>query len=130
MCRKRLGAARLVQALAHFLAGLEERHGFLLDRNMRAGARVAAGARGPMFHGKRAKAAKLDAVTMRHGARDLVEDRVDDVLDVALIEMWILAGDALDKFGLDHDAVLPSQLDPGGCQSARRPSRFSRSTAC
>ena len=31
----------LVQPLAHFLAGLEERHGLLLDIDMDAGARVA-----------------------------------------------------------------------------------------
>src|SRR5882724_3719957 len=33
-----------VQAFAHFLAGLEKRHALLVDRHMRAGARIAAGA--------------------------------------------------------------------------------------
>ena len=37
-----------------------------------------------------------------HGVGDFAEDRVDDVLDVALIEMGILSGNSLDKFGLDH----------------------------
>ena len=63
---------------------------------------------------------------------DLAEDGVDDVLDVALIEMRILRGDALHKFGLDHDPALAALVnrDAGGCQSAKRPSRLSRSTAC
>src|SRR5262245_24258985 len=45
-----VGRRRLVQAFAHFLAGLEERHAFLVDRNARTGARVAAFARGPILH--------------------------------------------------------------------------------
>src|SRR5437762_1098290 len=40
----------LVQPLAHFLAGLEERHGLLRDRDMGAGARVASGAGRPVLH--------------------------------------------------------------------------------
>ena len=35
---------------------------------------------------------------LRHGAGDLAEDGVDDVLDVALVEVGILGRDALDKF--------------------------------
>src|SRR5437763_5114857 len=44
LLRRRFGGA--VQTLAHFLAGLEERHRFLLNRDMGAGARIAAHARG------------------------------------------------------------------------------------
>ena len=65
---------------------------------MGAGARVAAGTGRPVLDRKGAKAAQLDAVALCHGGGDLAEDGVDDVLDVALIEMWILGGDALDKF--------------------------------
>ena len=39
---------------------------------------------------------------LRHGAGDLAEDGVDDVLDVALIEVRVLGGDTLHKLGLDH----------------------------
>src|SRR6185437_6826963 len=123
-----LGAAVLVQPLAHFLAGLEERHGFLVDRDVGAGARVAAGAGRTMLDRKGPETAQFDAIAFGHRRGDLVEDRVDDVLDVALIEMRILSGDVLDQFRLDHRRRL--QLDAGGCQSAKRPSRFSRSTVC
>src|SRR5665647_2768650 len=95
-------ALGLVQALAHFLAGLEERHRLLVDRDMRAGARIAAGARWPVLDREGAEAAQLDAVTLRHGIGDLAEDGVDDVLDVALIEVGVLGGNALDQLGLDH----------------------------
>src|SRR3982750_4481230 len=91
----------LVQPLAHFLAGLEERHGFLIDRNMRAGARIAPGTRRAMFHRERAEAAQLHAVAARERGRDLTEHGIHDVLDVALIEMRILSGDALNKLGFD-----------------------------
>jgi hypothetical protein len=49
-----------------------------------------------------AETAQLYSVTLCHGARNLAEDRVDDILDIALIEMWILGGNTLDKLGLDH----------------------------
>jgi hypothetical protein len=39
------------------------------------------------------KAAKLDAVAARERVADRVEDRVHDVLDVALIQMRVLLGD-------------------------------------
>ena len=41
--------------------------------------------------------AQFDAITLRHRARDLTQDGVDDVLDVALIEMRVLRGNMLDK---------------------------------
>jgi hypothetical protein len=61
-------------------------------------ARVAAGTSRPVLDRKGAKAAKLDTVAFRHGVGDLAEDRVDDILDVALVEMGILGGNALDEF--------------------------------
>src|SRR3954451_3713984 len=82
----------LVEPLAHFLAGLEERHGFLVDRDMRAGARVAAGARGAVLHRERAEAAQLDAVAACERGGDLAEHGIHDVLDIALIEVRILSG--------------------------------------
>ena len=39
---------------------------------------------------------------MRERRGDFAEHGVDDVLDVALIEMRVLRGDALDELGLDH----------------------------
>src|SRR5208282_723283 len=91
----RLRRAGLVQPLAHFLAGLEERHRFLLDRDVRAGARIAPGAGRPVLDREGAEAAQLDAVALRHGIGDFAEDRVHDVLDVTLVEMGILGGDTL-----------------------------------
>src|SRR5688572_8036792 len=63
-----------VEALAHLLAGLEERHALLVDRDMRAGARIAAGTRRPVLDRERAEAAQLDTVTARERTDDLVEN--------------------------------------------------------
>src|SRR5215472_4333587 len=98
----RSGLAALIEPLAHFLAGLEERHAFLVDRHMRAGARIAPGTRRTLLHRKGAEPAQLDAIAARHGGDDLAEDGVDDLLDVALVEMGILRRNTLHKFGLDH----------------------------
>src|SRR6185312_699673 len=98
----RSGLAALIEPLAHLLAGLEERHTFLIDRHMGAGARIASGARRALLDREGAEAAQLDAIAARHGGDDLAQDGVDDLLDVALIEMGVLRRDTLHKFGLDH----------------------------
>ena len=77
---------------------------------MRAGARIAAGPRGAVLDRERAETAQLDPVATRQGGDDLVEDRVDDVLDVPLIEVRVVLGDTLNEFGLDH-----RDWDPGTC---------------
>jgi hypothetical protein len=51
-----------------------------------------------VLHREGAKAAQFDTVAFGHGARDLTQDRVDDVLDVALIKMGVLGGNTLDEF--------------------------------
>ena len=77
---------------------------------MRAGTRIAAGAGGTMFHRKRAEAAQLDPVATRQRGDDLIEDRVHNVLDIPLVEMRVVLGDTLNKFGFDH-----RDWDPGTC---------------
>src|SRR5437762_13263412 len=88
-----------VQALAHFLARLEKRDALLIDRHMRAGARIAAGAGGTMLHRKRTESTQLDPVAARQRGDDLIENRVHNVLDIPLVEMRVVLGDALTKFG-------------------------------
>src|SRR5436190_18282075 len=77
---RRFGGA--IEWLAHFLAGLEEWHRFFLYRDMRAGARIATHARGPIFDREGAEAPQLDPVAACHGGHDLTEYGVDDVLYV------------------------------------------------
>src|SRR5262245_32045365 len=88
LLRRRLGGA--VQALAHFLAGLEERHRFLLNRDMGAGARIAPHARRTVLHREGTEAPQLDPIAARHRGHDLTEYRVDDVLHVTLIKVRVL----------------------------------------
>src|SRR5436305_3903674 len=97
------GGRRLaVQPLAHFLAGLEERNALLVDRHMRAGARIAPRARRAVLYRKRAETAQFDAVAARQCGDDFIENGVDDVLDIPLVEVRVVLGDALDEFGFDH----------------------------
>src|SRR6202008_4557917 len=109
-----LGGSRLslvaVEALAHFLAGLEERHALLVDRHMLAGTRIAAGTGRAMLHRESAKTAQLDAVATRQRRDDFIENRIHNVLDVPLVEVRVVLGDTLNKFGFDH-----RKWDPGTC---------------
>src|SRR6266852_5415661 len=91
-----------VQTLAHFLARLEKRDALLIDRHMRAGARIPACAGWTMLHRKRTESTQLDPVAARQCGNDLVENRVHNVLDIPLVEMRVVLGDALNKFGFDH----------------------------
>ena len=99
-----------VQPLAHFLAGLEERHALLVDRDMGAGPRVAARPRWTMLDREGAKTTQFDPVAARERSHDLVEDRVHDVLDVPLVEVRVVLGNALNEFGFDHQG-RPGSVD-------------------
>src|SRR6202008_2292540 len=65
----RVGVA-LVQAFAHFLAVLEERHRLLRHRHMRAGARIAAGARRPGLDREGAQAGNPPPNPPAHGGEN------------------------------------------------------------
>src|ERR1700730_11526512 len=82
---RRSSGLRPVEALAHLLAGLEDRHGFAIDRYMRACSWVAAGASRTILDRKRAEAAQLHSGSARQRRHDLAQDRIDDVFDVALV---------------------------------------------
>src|SRR5262245_40276696 len=92
-----LNRVGLVQSLTHFLAGLEERHRFLIDGNVSSGPGISASTRRPVLHRKGAEPPQLDSIALGHGAGDLAKDRIDDIFDVALVEMRILGGNSLDK---------------------------------
>src|SRR6185437_2589604 len=107
--------ALFVEAFPHFLAGFEKRHEFLIHGHLVAGARVAPGAGLALFGGKGAEAAQFDAVAARHRPRDLVEDRVDDVLDVTLVQVRVARRQTLNQFRFDHDAAPLATAPPRGC---------------
>jgi hypothetical protein len=64
-----------------------------------------------LFGRESAEAAQLHAFATGEGVYDLAENRVDDVLDVALIEMRIAGGHALHELRLDHRTS--PRNDPG-----------------
>jgi hypothetical protein len=55
-----------------------------------------------MLDRESAKTTQLDPVTARQSGDNLVQNRIHDILDVPLIEMRIVFGDALNKLRLDH----------------------------
>src|SRR4051812_46312007 len=99
-----------VQALAHFLAGFEERNALLIDGHVGAGAWVTPGARGAMLDREGAEAAQLDAVTACESRYDLFENRIHNVLDIPLVQMRVVLGDTLNKFGFDHREIGPGSV--------------------
>jgi hypothetical protein len=100
-------ASALRRAAPRHIARALRRQAFLVDVNLLAGARVAPDAGVSAFDREGAETAQLHAVAARHRLGDLIEDGVDDVLDVALVEMRISLGDPLHELRLDHVANPP-----------------------
>src|SRR4030095_12578554 len=90
---------------------LEERHALLVDRHMGAGARIAPRPRRTMLDRESTEAAQLDTVAARERCDDLIEDRVHNVRHIPLIEVRVVLGDALNKFGFDHRSWDPGRAD-------------------
>ena len=80
---------------------------------MRAGTRIAAGAGRAVFDRESAETAQLDPIAARQGRDNLIENCVHNVLDIPLVEMRVVLGDTLNKFGFDH-----RDWDPGRCGTA------------
>ncbi len=99
-----------VQPLAHFLASLEERNALLIDGHMGAGAWIAPCASRTMLDREGTEAAQLDAITAREGRYDLFENRIHNVLDIPLVQMRVVLGDTLNKFGFDHREIGPGSV--------------------
>jgi hypothetical protein len=93
---------RRIEPLVHFPRCLKERDGFLFDQHNGAGARVAAGMGSPLAPRKYPEAAEFNAVSSAQRRVDRAQDRVDETLDITLVETRILRGDAVDKLGFDH----------------------------
>src|SRR5260370_16602677 len=89
---------RPVQALAHFLAGLEKRHGFLVDGHVRPGSRVAARAGATVLDRKSPETAQFNAISPGERSHALTPTRVANILHVALVEVGMLSCNALDEF--------------------------------
>src|SRR4051794_4491957 len=94
-----------VQPAPQLLAGLEERDLLLGDLDAVAGTRIAADPRVAPLYRKGAEPAQLDPVAARQGRRDLLKDRGDDRLDIALIKMRVGFRQLLNELGLCHRAL-------------------------
>jgi len=75
----------VVQPLAQFLAGAEERHALFFNRNGFARAGITPLPRRPNFHGEGAETAQLNAVAFGESHRNLVKHRGNNSLDIAMI---------------------------------------------
>src|SRR5258708_1360016 len=82
-----VGPAARVESIGQLLAGLEERNVLFGDVDAVAGGRVATDAGIAALDREGAEPAQLHPVAASQCGSDLVEDRGDDRLDVALVEV-------------------------------------------
>ncbi len=91
-----------IKALTKFFAGLEKRRNLLVNCYVFAGAWIATHACIALFDRKSAKATQFNPVATRQGTRNLVKNRVDDLLDITLIDMRITVANLFYQFGFNH----------------------------
>ena len=84
---------RWIEAVTHLLACPERRNDLLGDGNGFTRARVTACASLALLDREGAEAAKLNSPALCKSITDRVEDRIDDLLDVTLIQMRVLLGE-------------------------------------
>src|SRR3546814_16795956 len=94
-----------VQALAHFLAGLEIRNalGRDIDRVARAGIAALAGV--AVARGEGAKAPQFDAAAILQLIDDRIEEGAHHQLDIPDGETGMVFAQFLDKFGTERTSV-------------------------
>ena len=92
----------LLQPIAQLLAGPEKRNVLLGDLDAVAGARIAADAGLPPPDREGAEPAQFDAVATGQGGGDLVENRGNYGLNVALIEVRVCLRKPLHELRFDH----------------------------
>ena len=54
-----------------------------------------------------AETTQLDPVAARQRSNDLIKNRIYDILDIPLIKVRVVLGDALNEFGFDHREFGP-----------------------
>src|SRR6516162_10279826 len=114
-----------IDAVAQFLAGLEEWHRLLVHRHRLAGTRVPPGAGIAPLDGEGAEAAQLHPCAARQRAGDLIENRRHDQLDIGSPQMRVAGGKFRDELRLGHDpGSRVSVQPPKRCQTSRAPSRI------
>ena len=59
---------------------------------------------------KCAKTTQFDPIAACERGNDLIEDRIHDILDIPLVEVRVVLGNALNEFGFDHKVVGPGKV--------------------
>jgi len=91
-----------IEPVVQLPAGPKERMALFFYRDAVAGSRIAPDVGGAPFDRERAEAAQLDPVATRQRGCDLVEDRGDNDLSVAVVKVRVGLRQALDEVGLRH----------------------------
>jgi hypothetical protein len=119
----------LLQPIAQLLASLEKWNVFLGDLDAVASARIAADPGVPPPDREGAEPAQFDAVATGQGGGDLVENRGDYGLNVALIKVRVCLGKPLHELRFDHGrarwqvdsryGAKPTHQRQGDCRRSR-----------
>ena len=92
-----------IEQFVHFLARPKSGQVLFRHEDVIAGTGVAPRPRPALLGQENSEPAELHPVETRERVGNFAEYRVNDILDVALIQMRIARGDPLHQFGLDQD---------------------------
>ena len=103
----------------HLFGSLEGGNDFFCNRNRIFGARVATHPSRMLAQRECSEATQLNPVASSKPISNGVKDGIHDYFEIMSGQMWIVLGELLDQFGLDHaDGVLRCGVVPSErCQS-------------
>jgi hypothetical protein len=87
----------------HCLARPKGEHVLFRHQDVVAGTGVAPRPRPELLGQENSEPAELDPIETRERGGNFAEYRINDILDVALIQMWIARDEPLHQFGLNQD---------------------------
>ena len=103
----------------HLFGSFKARNDFFCNRNRIFGARIATHPSRMLAQRECSEATQLNPVASSKPISNGVKDGIHDYFEIMSRQMWIVLGELLDQFGLDHaDGVLRCGVVPSeGCQS-------------
>jgi hypothetical protein len=100
-CTPRISTS--IEQFVHFLARPKSGQVLFRHQDVVVGTGVASRPRPALLGQENSEPAELHPIETRERLGNFAEYRVNDILDVALIQMWIARGEPLHQFGLDQD---------------------------
>ena len=113
-----------IEQFVHFLARPKGGHVLFRHQDVVAGTGIAPRPCPALLGQENSEPAELHSIETRERVGNFAEYRVNDILDVALIQMWMAGEEPQHQFGLDQDNAPNSINGTGSRLGVRAPKEY------